>query len=154
MVFKGLESARTDWTPLSHHFQHKLYSMIFHDEDPQTFIRQYVEDTQNGHYDDDLVYQKRLRRKLSEYQKHSTASTCSTISRWQNARLGRPLQYQNKGRIEYLFTLNGPEPKDYLESPIDYQHYIDKQIKPVADAILPFIGLDFESIIAPQIGLF
>lgn len=155
MVFKGLESARTDWTPLSHHFQHKLYSMIFHDEDPQTFIRQYVEDTQNGHYDDDLVYQKRLRRKLSEYQKNIPPQVrAARLADDKNARLGRPLQYQNKGRIEYLFTLNGPEPKDYLESPIDYQHYIDKQIKPVADAILPFIGLDFESIIAPQIGLF
>ncbi|WP_105901959.1 DNA polymerase II [Vibrio gangliei] len=155
LVFKGLESARTDWTPLSHHFQQKLYAMIFHDEDPQAFIRQYVEDTQNGQYDDDLVYQKRLRRKLSEYQKNIPPQVrAARMADEKNAHLGRPLQYQNKGRIQYLFTLNGPEPKDYLESPIDYQHYIDKQIKPVADAILPFIGLDFESIIAPQMGLF
>nr|WP_232012625.1 DNA polymerase II [Vibrio aphrogenes] len=155
LIFKGLESARTDWTALSHHFQQQLYSMIFHDEDPQHFIRQYVQDTQNGHYDDDLVYQKRLRRKLSEYQKNIPPQVrAARMADEHNARLGRPLQYQNKGRIEYLFTLNGPEPKDYQTSPIDYQHYIDKQIKPVADAILPFIGLDFESIIAPQMGLF
>ena len=155
MVFKGLESARTDWTALSHHFQHDLYTMIFHDQDPQSYIQQYVEDTLSGKYDHDLVYQKRLRRKLNEYQKNIPPQVrAARLADEKNARLGRPLQYQNKGRIEYLFTLNGPEPKDYLESQIDYQHYIDKQIKPVADAILPFIGLDFESIIAPQIGLF
>ncbi|GAM72403.1 DNA polymerase II [Vibrio sp. JCM 19236] len=37
-------------------------------------------------------------------------------------------------------TLQGPEPLDYVKAPMDYQHYIDKQIKPVADAILPFVG--------------
>ncbi len=36
------------------------------------------------------------------------------------------------------------EPKEYLKSGIDYQHYIDKQIKPAAEAILPFIGLDLK----------
>ncbi|WP_413477669.1 DNA polymerase II [Vibrio hibernica] len=155
MVFKGLESARTDWTPLSHHFQQKLYHMIFHDQDPQAYIRQYVEDTWAGNFDEDLVYQKRLRRKLNEYQKNIPPQVrAARLADEHNARKGRPLQYQNKGRIQYLFTLNGPEPKDYLSSPIDYQHYIDKQLKPIADAILPFIGLDFESIIAPQIGLF
>ncbi len=71
-----------------------------------------------------------------------------------NARLGRALQYQNKGTIEYCMTLNGPEPKQYLSSPIDYQHYIDKQLKPVADAILPFINRQFEQITAAQLGLF
>ncbi|MFV0574066.1 MAG: DNA polymerase II [Vibrio sp.] len=155
LVFKGLESARTDWTPLSQHFQQTLYSMIFHDQDPQAYIRQFVEDTQNGRYNNDLVYQKRLRRKLSEYQKNVPPQVrAARLADAKNAQYGRPLQYQNRGKIEYLFTLSGPEPKDYLESPIDYQHYVDKQIKPVADAILPFIGLDFESVIAPQIGLF
>lgn len=155
LVFKGLESARTDWTVLSQHFQQHLYTMIFHDQDPQDYIRQYVDDTLAGKYDNDLVYQKRLRRKLNEYQKNVPPQVrAARLADEKNVRLGRPLQYQNKGRIEYLITLNGPEPKDYLESSIDYQHYIDKQIKPVADAILPFIGLDFESIIAPQIGLF
>ncbi|CSB54689.1 DNA polymerase II [Vibrio cholerae] len=53
-----------------------------------------------------------------------------------------------------MITINGPEPKEYSKSPIDYQHYIDKQLKPVADAILPFIGKQFDELIAPQLGLF
>ncbi|MCG6291223.1 hypothetical protein, partial [Vibrio vulnificus] len=64
------------------------------------------------------------------------------------------LQYQNRARIEYLITLNGPEPKEYQSSAIDYQHYVDKQLKPVADAILPFIGKDFSQLADAQLGLF
>ncbi len=155
IVFKGLESARTDWTVLSQQFQQELYEMIFHDIDPTDYIRRYVEATLNGEYDDKLTYQKRLRRKLSEYQKNVPPQVkAARMADEINAKLGRPLQYQNRGRIEYVITLNGPEPEEYRQSAIDYQHYIDKQLLPVADAILPFIGLDFESINAPQLGLF
>ncbi|NVP01951.1 hypothetical protein HWA77_17180, partial [Photobacterium damselae subsp. damselae] len=66
----------------------------------------------------------------------------------------RPLQYQNKGIIEYVITLAGAEASEYRQNPIDYQHYIDKQLKPVADAILPFIGKQFDDITAAQLGLF
>ena len=155
IVFKGLESARTDWTPLAQSFQQQLYSMIFHSEDPAAYVRQFVEDTLAGRYDDRLVYQKRLRRKLSEYQKNVPPQVrAARMADEVNAQLGRALQYQNRGQIEYLITLNGPEPKEYLKSAIDYQHYIDKQLKPVADAILPFIGLDFKTLSEPQLGLF
>lgn len=155
IVFKGLESARTDWTPLAQRFQTQLYSMIFHDEDPSNYVRHFVEQTAAGEFDDELTYQKRLRRKLHEYQKNVPPQVrAARIADDINKQLGRPLQYQNKGQIEYLITLNGPEPKEYLKSPIDYQHYIDKQLKPVADAILPFIGLDFTSLSEPQLGLF
>ena len=63
-------------------------------------------------------------------------------------------RYQNKGWIRYVITLNGPEPVDYRQSPMDYQHYIDRQLKPVADAILPFIDLDFDTLVDGQLGLF
>ncbi|ENH4361412.1 DNA polymerase II [Vibrio fluvialis] len=155
LVFKGLESARTDWTPLAQRFQHQLYWMIFHGENPDDYIRTTVEATLTGEYDSELVYQKRLRRKLHEYQKNVPPQVrAARMADDINARLGRPLQYQNRGLIEYCITVNGPEPKEYMKSPIDYQHYIDKQLKPVADAILPFIGRQFEQISAPQLGLF
>ncbi|EDP58040.1 DNA polymerase II [Vibrio sp. AND4] len=155
IIFKGLESARTDWTPLAQRFQNTLYQMIFHGEDPSDYVREMVEKTNNGEFDDHLVYQKRLRRKLNEYQKNIPPQVrAARLADDINAKLGRPLQYQNRGRIEYLITLNGPEPHEYRNSPIDYQHYIDKQLKPIADAILPFIGKDFERLSAPQMGLF
>ncbi|MDG3088322.1 DNA polymerase II [Vibrio hannami] len=155
IVFKGLESARTDWTPLSQEFQQNLYEMVFHETDPVDYVRSYVESTLNGEHDDKLIYQKRLRRKLSEYQKNIPPQVrAARLADEINQKLGRPLQYQNRGKVEYMITVNGPEPAEYRQSPIDYQHYIDKQLKPVADAILPFIGLDFESLNAPQLGLF
>ena len=155
IIFKGLESARTDWTPLAQRFQNTLYQMIFHGEDPSDYVREMVEKTNNGEFDDQLVYQKRLRRKLHEYQKNIPPQVrAARLADDINAKLGRPLQYQNRGRIEYLITVNGPEPHEYRNSPIDYQHYIDKQLKPVADAILPFIGTDFEQLSAPQMGMF
>ncbi|PWI34070.1 DNA polymerase II [Vibrio albus] len=155
IIFKGLESARTDWTALSQRFQKELYEIIFHGDNPEEYIRRYVDATLAGEYDADLVYQKRLRRKLSDYQKNVPPQVrAARLADEINAKTGRSLQYQNKGVIQYLITTNGPEPKEYLQSPVDYQHYIDKQLKPVADAILPFIGLDFDALNAPQMGLF
>lgn len=155
IVFKGLESARTDWTPLAQRFQQDLYSLVFHGEDPSDYVRDFVERTMAGEFDDELVYQKRLRRKLHEYQKNIPPQVrAARLADEINAQLGRPLQYQNKGRIEYLITISGPEPKEYLKSNIDYQHYIDKQLQPVAEAILPFIGIDFSTLSEPQLGLF
>ncbi|MCG9582831.1 DNA polymerase II [Vibrio tubiashii] len=155
LIFKGLESARTDWTPLAQEFQQTLYSMVFHGENPCDYIRGFVEQTKAGDFDDKLVYQKRLRRKLHEYQKNIPPQVrAARMADEINGQLGRPLQYQNKGRIEYVITTSGPEPKEYQKSAIDYQHYIDKQLKPVAEAILPFIGLDFATLSEPQLGLF
>ena len=38
--------------------------------------------------------------------------------------------------ISYCMTVVGPEPLAELRSPIDYQHYLDKQLRPVADPVL------------------
>lgn len=46
---------------------------------------------------------------------------------------GRPLQYQNRGTIKYVWTTNGPEPLDYQRSPLDYEHYLTRQLQPVAE---------------------
>ena len=155
IIFKGLETVRTDWTVLAQEFQQTLYHKVFHNEDVEEYIRDYVERTNSGEFDSKLIYRKRLRRKLEEYQKNvpphvRAARQADAI----NEKLGRPLQYQHGGWIEYVITLNGPEPKEAMLTAIDYQHYIDKQLKPVADGILPFIGTSFEELIAPQMGLF
>ncbi|WP_234494042.1 DNA polymerase II [Vibrio maritimus] len=155
LIFKGLESARTDWTALSQEFQQTLYMMVFKHQDPTDYVREFVESTLRGEHDEQLIYQKRLRRKLHEYQKNVPPQVrAARMADEINQQLGRPLQYQNRGRIEYVITVNGPEPKEYQRSPIDYQHYIDKQLRPVAEAILPFIGMNFDDLSAPQMGLF
>ncbi|UTV28917.1 DNA polymerase II [Photobacterium atrarenae] len=155
IVYKGLETVRTDWTVLAQEFQQQLYHRVFHNLDVEDYVRQYVEQTNRGEFDDKLVYRKRLRRNLSEYQKNVPPHVrAARMADELNRQQGRSLQYQNGGWIEYLITLNGPEPKEALQSAVDYQHYIEKQLKPVADGILPFIGKHFDDITAPQLGLF
>ncbi len=71
-----------------------------------------------------------------------------------NEAQGRPLQYQNGGWIRYVITLAGPEPLETRRSPIDYEHYLTRQLQPVADAILPFVGDDFSTLTSRQQSLF
>lgn len=70
MVYKGMETVRSDWTPLAQQFQQELYARIFKNLPYQEFIRDYTQRLLAGEFDDRLVYRKRLRRKLSEYQRN------------------------------------------------------------------------------------
>ena len=53
----------------------------------------------------------------------------------------------NQSQIEYVMTINGPEPTQILKSTIDYQHYIDKQIKPIADSVLVFFNKSLDDLL-------
>jgi DNA polymerase-2 len=155
LVFKGLETVRSDWTALAKQFQIELYQLVFSQHDPSDFIRNTVDETRTGQRDHQLVYHKRLRRKLDEYVKNVPPQVRAARLADEHNRLNnKPLQYQNRGSIAYLITQNGPQPEQHQTAAIDYQHYIDKQLKPVAEAILPFIGLTFENIVSDQIDLF
>jgi DNA polymerase-2 len=67
MVFRGLEMARSDWTPLARQFQEGLLSRIFHDEPYKEFVTDYAHATLAGAKDDLLIYRKRLRHRLDAY---------------------------------------------------------------------------------------
>ncbi|CAI1803100.1 DNA polymerase II [Serratia proteamaculans] len=155
MVYKGLETVRTDWTPLAQQFQQQLYQRIFKRQPYQDFVREYVSQTLNGDFDDRLVYRKRLRRKLDEYQRNVPPHVrAARIADDYNRQQGRPLQYQNGGWISYVMTVAGPEPLETQQSAIDYPHYLERQLEPVADAILPFLHDDFATLVTGQMGLF
>ncbi|MBJ7222827.1 MULTISPECIES: DNA polymerase II [unclassified Brenneria] len=155
MVFKGLETVRTDWTPLAQQFQQQLYLLIFQQKPYQEWLREYVGKTLNGEFDALLIYRKRLRRRLDDYQRNVPPhARAARIADDYNRQQGRPLQYQNGGWISYVITTNGPEPLETRRSPLDYQHYVERQLQPVADAILPFLHDDFATLITGQMGLF
>jgi DNA polymerase-2 len=155
IVFKGLENVRTDWTPLARNFQQSLYDHVFHDRDPSDLIRQTVHRTLSGDHDADLVYRKQLRRKLSEYVRNVPPHVrAARQADERNREHGRPLRYQNRGWINYVITTAGPEPVEYRQTPLDYEHYIERQLKPVADAVLPFVGLEFDAVVSRQAALF
>ncbi|MFT4853736.1 MAG: DNA polymerase-2 [Candidatus Azotimanducaceae bacterium] len=155
IVFKGLETVRSDWTPLARGFQQQLYKLMFHDRPVESFIRETVASVAAGQRDGELVLRRRLRRKLSDYQKnvppHVKAARHSEAVR---ASLGLKPLLAHGGWVEYVMTINGAEPRRYQTSQIDYQFYIDKQIAPIADAILTFFDSSLARITERQLGLF
>ena len=143
MVFKGLETVRTDWTPLAREFQQELYQRIFHNQPYQDFIKETHDALMQGQLNSKLTYTKRLRRPLESY----------TSTQPPQVKAARKMK--NPGRkIQYIITLNGPEPLECLQSTPDYQHYVDKQLAPVADSILHFLDTSFEKITARQLDVF
>ncbi|MDT6964658.1 DNA polymerase II [Cupriavidus sp. SZY C1] len=155
MVYKGLETVRTDWSPLAQQFQQTLYARIFNREPYQEYVRDTVRRTLAGELDDLLVYRKRLRRQLDDYQRNVPPHVrAARIADAYNERHGRPRQYQNGGWISYLMTRAGPEPLETRSAPIDYDHYVTRQLQPIADAILPFLDDDFQTLLTGQMALF
>ncbi|WP_322615404.1 DNA polymerase II [Pseudomonas sp. BIC9C] len=155
MVYKGLETVRTDWSLLARQFQQELYSLIFLRKPYQDYVRDYVRKTLAGDFDDRLIYRKRLRRSLDDYQRNVPPHVrAARLADEYNDRQGRPRQYQNGGWISYVITVAGPEPLEVRSAPIDYDHYITRQLQPVADAILPFVDDDFSTLVGGQLGLF
>lgn len=155
MVFKGLETVRTDWTPLAQRFQQELYLRVFRNEPYQDYVRETIDKLMAGELDAQLVYRKRLRRPLHEYQRNVPPHVrAARLADEQNLKQGRPAQYQNRGAIKYVWTVNGPEPVDYQQSPLDYEHYLTRQLQPVAEGILPFVEDNFATLLTGQLGLF
>lgn len=155
LVFKGLETVRTDWSPLAQQFQQELYRRIFKREPYQDYVRRYVQRTRAGELDDLLVLRKRLRRRLDDYERNVPPHVrAARLADEFNLHNGRQRQYQNGGWISYLITVAGPEPLEVRRAPIDYEHYVSRQLQPIADAILPFVNDRFSDLIDEQLGLF
>ena len=155
LVFKGLESVRTDWTAAAREFQQNLYQRVFTNQPWEAYLRDFVASVYAGERDDALLYRKSLRRSLEAYNA-SNPPHVKAARKLQSYLRERslPSQMGRGDRIEYWITVQGPEPRVCARSAIDYQHYIDKQLRPVADSLLPFLGVHFDQLIAPQIDLF
>tara|TARA_Y100000310_G_scaffold186269_1_gene186398 strand:- start:52165 stop:54480 length:2316 start_codon:yes stop_codon:yes gene_type:complete len=133
----GLEAVRGDWTELAKKFQYELLDRIFHNKQITSFIKQFVKDLEKGKYDSLLAYRKSIRKEVGEYTKTTPP----------HIKAARKIGRTNVGLIEYYQTLDGPEVVDHRKHPIDYKHYIDKQIKPIADSILGFYNEKFEDLV-------
>ncbi|MAQ18655.1 MAG: DNA polymerase II [Sandaracinus sp.] len=143
LVVKGLEAARTDWTSLARRFQRELLDRVFHDQPWRDWLRELAAEVRAGHHDDELVYRKRLRRALADYQANVPPHVQAA------RKLGRPTK-----EIRYVITGHGPEPVDLPHGALDHEHYLQKQLAPAADAILPFLGTTFETLAGTQMSLF
>jgi DNA polymerase-2 len=54
-----------------------------------------------------------------------------------------------------VITKRGPIPVELKHSDIDYEHYIEKQLKPIADSVLILLGESFDTIVqSDQLSFF
>jgi DNA polymerase-2 len=137
LEFVGLESVRRDWSDASKKLQKELLNRVFHDRPVADLVRSFVADLRAGGLDGQLVYRKAVRKHLEDYTK-------TTPPHVQAARRQR---HPGSRLVEYVMTHHGPEPVGEETAPLDYEHYIEHQIKPVADAILRFLGTSFDVIV-------
>ena len=155
LIFKGLENVRSDWTELAKQFQYTLYQKVFNNEPIKEYIKATLVNIRQGKLDDQLIYKKRLRKPLTSYTKsippHVKAARLADTLYEER---GEPLRYQNKTVIPYVITVKGPQTTDTVTAMLDYEHYIEKQIKPIADSILPMVGSNFEQLTNQQLNLF
>ena len=144
--FVGMEVVRRDWTELAKRVQRELYQRLFTDQPLEDYLVSVAGALRRGELDELLVYRKGLRKPLDAY----TASTPPHVAAARKS--GAP-----PGRIiAYVMTTTGPEPLDARSAPIDREHYLDRQVRPVAEPVLQSLGLDFDQVIGDdrQLGLF
>ena len=144
LEFVGLEIVRSDWTKLAKDFQVELYDRVFHNEEIAEWIKDMVERLKTGEFDDQLVYRKRLRKDVADYTKNVP----------QHVKAAR-LIGETGGTVYYVITRRGPIPVELKHNDIDYNHYVEKQLKPISDSVLRLLGYSFDSIVqSDQLSFF
>ncbi len=155
IIYKGLETVRTDWTELARNFQQTLYQKIFDGEETTGFIRQTLADLFDGKFDGQLVYRKRLHKKLADYQKNIPPHAQAAIKAEEVFRnRAEPSRYRNRSWIEYVITVAGAQTLECQNARLDYEHIVERQLTPIADTILNAIGSSMEAITGQQQDLF
>ncbi len=136
----GLEAVRRDWPELGRRLQRGMLERLFRDEPVVPFVRETVSHLLAGKLDRELVIRKGLRKGAVE---RYTAVTPAHVAA---ARKAGP----DVGRVVfYVETKRGPEPVDpdgELPSDLDRPHYLDKVVRPIADAILTQLGETFDEV--------
>jgi DNA polymerase-2 len=131
---KGMEAVRSDVTPLARRIQLELLELAFSGAEEDALGRKVsviLKDLRSGKLDGELVYRKRLSRPPETY----TASTPPQV------KAARALGWKGRrGTVEFVWTVNGPEPASLPHARFDYDHYTDSQVLPVVRSIAAALG--------------
>jgi DNA polymerase-2 len=133
----GLEAIRGDWIDAAREFQKELLMKLFKKEPIAEFIRSFIKKVRSGELDKKLIYRKSLRKPLHQYTKTTPP----------HVKAAKLLDELKSNIIEYYLTTAGPEPIQNHKHKLDYEHYIKKQIQPIATQVLQLINKDFDDII-------
>ena len=116
-----------------------MLKRLFQDKPMVPFAREVVLKLRSGVLDEELIYSRRLRKSESEY----TKTTPPHVQAARNAG-------KTRGTIHYVMTLHGPqdgEPGGMALTDIDYEHYVNRVLRPIADAILVETNEDFSRVL-------
>ncbi len=148
VYFSGMEAVRSDWTKVAKNFQTQLFDRFFKEGEIDDWIKQYIERLKEGEFDHQLIYKKRLSKAPEEYTKTRPPHVKAALM------LERPMFGRLK-EVSYVVTRRGPIPISLDHKDIDYDHYIDKQIAPLADDVLRIFDKNLNDILlGDQLSLF
>ncbi len=137
----GMEAVRRDWTDLAKGFQIGLLANLFRESEPniiRDFVRRILEKLKDGELDEKLIYSRSLRKPISEYKRSIPP----------HVRAASMLDPDDQhGIIQYIWTSNGPQPKRKTTAPIDYNHYIEKQLKPIYQSFTEVLHAAFNDLL-------
>jgi len=103
----------------------------------------------SGALDAELVYRKRLRREVGDYASVPPHVRAAKLQADAEPGVDTPAT-----DVEYVMTVRGPEPVAHRTAPLDYAHYLDKQLAPAVDVVLGQLGTSYERIAGNQLELF
>jgi DNA polymerase-2 len=141
LMFTGMEYVRGDWTDLAKQFQKELVEKIFANatkDELKIFIKSYIDTIKKGTYDNLLEYRKKITKGLSEYTKTTPP----------HVKAAREVPNFQGRLVRYIMTKDGPKHISLItkNSQLDYDHYIEKQLKGVSDDLLLPLGIDFDQV--------
>jgi DNA polymerase-2 len=134
---KGMEAARTDWTPLARRLEVALLELLFAGkgaDEARELVAGIVADMRAGKLDGELVYRKRLRKPVADY----------TASQPPHVKAAQLAGEEPGSFVSYVITGRGPEPADRRTAGLDYDHYVEHQLKPIASIFVETLGTDVD----------
>lgn len=150
LVVRGLEVVRTDWTPFARDAQRELLERVFAGQPWEAWLLELRARLLAGQLDEQLVYRKRLRRGVDDY---AAVPPHVRAAKLQQAEAEEG-EESHATEVEYFMTVRGPEPRAHRSSPLDYAHYLERQLAPAMDVVLNQLGTSFDRVAGEQLELF
>lgn len=148
LLITGMEFVRSDWSLIARRFQYELLDRFLHQQDLEEYIKSFVADLKAGKFHHELAMKKRLSKDSDEYLKMTPPHVHA-------ARLLEKERGIKVFQVEFVMTKRGAIPIQLPHEDVDYEYYLEKQLKPLADGVLIFLGKKFDDFIqGEQLSLF
>lgn len=148
LLITGMEFVRSDWSMIARRFQYELLDRFLRQKDLEEYIKSFVADLKAGKFHHELAMKKRLSKDSDEYLKVTPPHVNA-------ARLLEKERGIKVFQVEFVMTKRGAIPIQLPHEDVDYEYYLEKQLKPLADGVLIFLGKKFDDFIqGEQLSLF